>query len=296
MKVPVTILRAGIITTVAGAPLVEQSANPTYFFTFGNSYTMTSFSASGEQPSPSNPMGNPSLGTGTTTGGINWVGYLTTQQNTSLVQSYNLAIGGASIDNEIIKTQSPDMVSQVNTFQNVYSQKPESAPWTGENAVFGFWIGINDAGWGYSSTDANQIVPKLMDRYESLIENIYNDGGRKFLLINVPPTSRSPNFISQGEDAMAKHAAWVDVFNKELASMIEGFKGKHSDVTTVLYDSYAFMSKVLNSPTEYEFPDATCIDDDGERCVWWNDYHPGKKYHRFQAEDMKGVLGSLGPW
>lgn len=67
-------------------------------------------------------------------------------------------------------------------------------------------------------------------------------------------------------------------------------------VTTVLYDSSAFMNKVLNSPAEYGFPDATCIDDDGESCVWWNDYHPGQKYHRLQAEDMKGVLGSLGAW
>lgn len=78
---------------------------------------------------------------------------------------------------------------------------------------------------------ASQIVPRLMDRYESLIERIYNDGGRKFLFINVPPTSRSPKFISQGEDAMTKHTAWIDVFNKELPSMVEGFKGKHSDVS-----------------------------------------------------------------
>lgn len=76
-----------------------------------------------------------------------------------------------------------------------------------------------------------------MDRYESLIESIYNDGGRKFLFLNVPPTSKSPNFISQGEDAMTKHAAWVDIFNKGLASMIEGFKGKHSDVSVLAMSS-----------------------------------------------------------
>lgn len=106
-------------------------------------------------------MGNPALGTqtppgtayhthqdytgaGTTTGGLNWVGYLTTEQNASVVLSYNLAIGGASIDNSIVQTANPDMVSQVQTFESTYSDKPEVAAWDTESAVFGFWIGINE--------------------------------------------------------------------------------------------------------------------------------------------------------
>ena len=56
------------------------------------------------------------------------------------------------------------------------------------------------------------------------------------------------------------------------------------------------MSKVLNDPTAYGFPDATCINDDGTSCVWWNNYHPGMKYHSLQAADMKKYLGSLGGW
>lgn len=70
-----------------------------------------------------------------------------------------------------------------------------------------------------------------MDRYESLVEKVYADGGRKFLFLNVPPTSRSPKFINQGDGVVKKHAAWVDVFNNGLVSMVDGFKGKHSDVS-----------------------------------------------------------------
>ena len=106
-------------------------------------------------------MGNPALGssphlppqptlltegkgTGTTGGGINWIGYLTTVDNASLVLSYNLAIGGAGIDNTIVNTTYPDMASQVATFEEAYSRKPPSAPWGCEDAVFGWWIGINE--------------------------------------------------------------------------------------------------------------------------------------------------------
>lgn len=56
------------------------------------------------------------------------------------------------------------------------------------------------------------------------------------------------------------------------------------------------MTKVLDSPAKYGFPDATCINGDGTSCVWYNDYHPGQKFHQLQAEDMKKHLGSLGAW
>lgn len=195
------------------------------------------------------------IGSGTTTGGINWVGFLTTQDNDSLVLSYNLAFGGAVIDNSIIKgSQKCDMVCQVDLFQSTYSSKPESAPWTSENAVFGFWIGINEfssslpqkrvvkwlmtsdsAGNGYSNTDPNEIIPKLMKRYESLVEKIYSDGGRKFLFLNVPPTSRTPSFLAQGSDVQKTHMEWVAVYNKQLASMVKGFETDHPDVSLFLW-------------------------------------------------------------
>ena len=62
----------------------------------------------------------------------------------------------------------------------------------------------------------------------------------------------------------------------------------------MLYDSWSFMTDVLDNPTEYGFQDATCINEDGVSCVWWNDYHPSSKYHQLQAEDMKAVLAPLG--
>lgn len=89
-------------------------------------------------------------------------------------------------------------------------------------------------GWAYSSTDANVVVSKLIARYEELVEKIYADGGRKFLFLNVPPTSRSPNMLSQGSDAVKKHAAWLDVFNKGLQSMVKDFKTNHSDVVFII--------------------------------------------------------------
>ncbi|KAL2863830.1 SGNH/GDSL hydrolase family protein [Aspergillus lucknowensis] len=296
MKLLLSCLVAGAIPMALAHPWRRQASNTTYFFTLGNSYTQTGFSTTGEQPSPSNPMGNPPLGTGTTTGGANWVGYLTTEQNASLVLSYNLAIGGATIDDALVASYAGDLVQQVDTFEQTYSSKPESAPWTSGNAVFGFWIGINDIGNAYYNTDANTFVPQLMDRLGSLVQQIIDAGGRKFLFLNVPPTSRSPMFIAQGEAVMEQHAAYVEVYNQQLESLATSLNSNATGVTAIVYDSWTFMTAVLDDPTEYGFPDATCINPDGISCVWWNDYHPSAKYQQLQAEDMKAVVAPLGAW
>lgn len=84
------------------------------------------------------------LGVGTSAGGTIWVGYLTTAENVTLVLSYNLAVGGASIGNNIVQAYPNDLVSQIGVFQSTYKNMPASAPWDSEDAVFAFWIGINE--------------------------------------------------------------------------------------------------------------------------------------------------------
>lgn len=69
--------------------------------------------------------------------------------NKSLVLTYNLAFGGATIDSKLVTPYVPTVKSltdQVNQFLATYSEKPASAPWRSENTLFSVWIGINDIG------------------------------------------------------------------------------------------------------------------------------------------------------
>lgn len=78
-------------------------------------------------------------------GGTNWVGYLTAFFNTSIVLNYNLAVSGATISNSLVNGVVGDFVYQVESdFETHYVSKPASAPWNSSNAVFAFWIGINE--------------------------------------------------------------------------------------------------------------------------------------------------------
>lgn len=48
------------------------------------------------------------------------------------------------VDNSLVNGEVEDMVMQPATFQSIYANKPEIAPWSSSGAVFGFWIGINE--------------------------------------------------------------------------------------------------------------------------------------------------------
>ena len=74
---------------------------------------------------------------------------MTTVYNKSLVLTYNLAYGGATIDANLVTPYLPTVKSltdQVNQFLASYVDWPASQPWASENALFSVWIGINDIG------------------------------------------------------------------------------------------------------------------------------------------------------
>ena len=118
----------------------------------GDSYTQTGFDPTSTLPSPGNVLGNPPYPGFTATGGENWVDYVTTQYNKSLILTYNYAYGGATIDASLVVPFEPTVLSltdQVNQFLSGAGTKPASTPWTSSDSLFSVFIGINDIGNSY---------------------------------------------------------------------------------------------------------------------------------------------------
>jgi hypothetical protein len=141
----------------------------------GDSYTQTGFTPTGTLPAVGNPLGNPPYPGYTATGGENWVDYVTTANNRSLLFTYNYAYGGATIDANLVTPYEPTVLSltdQVNQFLNSVASKPASTPWTSANALFSIWIGINDIGNSYYLTgDRAASVFHFSSRSSFLIYN-----------------------------------------------------------------------------------------------------------------------------
>lgn len=162
----------------------------------GDSYSTTSFYIQGGYPSASDPIGQPALPGSTTSGGLNWVGLVTSQLNTTLVLTYDWAYYGADTSNAIINTGvTTDFIAQVGEFEEYLVPAPSEAPWTADDTTVFVWMGINDVGECFWESSLYPTCPidEVMETYFGLLGDLYNDGVRNFVLLMVPRRSTVSN-------------------------------------------------------------------------------------------------------
>ncbi|KAL4744094.1 hypothetical protein BDV11DRAFT_165783 [Aspergillus similis] len=288
-----------------------------HLFSFGNSYTTTSFNASSIQPSPENPMGNPPLGTvhdpirslerhdnidptgsGTAADSINWVGYLATVYNDTTVLSYNHAVYGATVNNTVVPGVPHDLAYQVSrVFEPHYclpvgSEAKSGERWTPEAALFTVWIGINDIYSLSQRTAPFKDMSSILRSYFNLVDRLHDCGARNFLIFNVPPCDRSPKILTLEPSDIRLYSAVTEEFNRQLLDAVEQWQLANPDSAMTTYDAWSFFTQILDSPQGYGFVDGMCI---GARkgCVWWDDFHPVSALHRLLAADIGRFLGWL---
>ncbi|KAF5025527.1 hypothetical protein F66182_2432 [Fusarium sp. NRRL 66182] len=271
-----------------------------YFITFGDSYSQTGFDVNGQKPSSSNPLGNPPFPGWTAAGGANWIGSMVKEQNNSLVLSYNFAYGGATVDANIVKPYADtvlSMVDQVNQYSTTVGKRPDYAPWTSSNALAGVWIGVNDVGNSYYLSNAADVAERATSRYFELLKSLYDSGLRQFVLLSVPPTNLSPLMLKQGAESNALLVKSITLYNSLLSSKLKTFKKANSGVRAILVDTSVPFNKAIKNPNAYGAPDATCFNENGISCLWFNDYHPGVAINKLVAEEVaKKLEGSGFKW
>jgi hypothetical protein len=189
----------GLLSHLFGSGVTPEKASHVsgtkYLFVFGDSYTATGFDINGTKPSTRNPIGNPDLPGWTSSGGLNWPGYLATELNTSLTYAYVLAVGGSTVDNSIIPAYSPwvpSLSDQVRTWTAHLAPRPGYTPWNPKNALFAVWIGVNDVGNSFSQPGEEVRLNRDLDRLFDLLGKLYANGARRFALLNIPRKSSPP--------------------------------------------------------------------------------------------------------
>ncbi|KAF6748731.1 fungal cellulose binding domain-containing protein [Ephemerocybe angulata] len=269
------------------------SKSPNYWFSFGDSYTQTGFDPTGVLPSVGNPLGNPPYPGWTSTGGENWVDYVATKYNKSVLLTYNYAYGGAVINETLVTPWQPGLkhlTDQVAQFLEGAGPKKGGEKWTGVNSLFSVFIGINDIGnsW-YLEGDRDAFAEVLLDNYFQLVQKLYDIGGRSFLFVLVPPIDRSPMMAAYGPESQAGEKKVLAGFNSRLINRVELFGKSNSGVKTYIYDSVAQYNEILDNPTKYGFKDALSYGPDPDE-FWGNDYHPSSYAHKFFGERVAQVL------
>jgi phospholipase/lecithinase/hemolysin len=305
-----------LITAISlTTPTASAQEQLLHFFVFGDSYTDSGFNISGPQPSPSQPFGNPSVGTSpddllgnrditnkTSANGPLWTQYLTVIYNTTTTLLYDFAISGSSIpdgfSSQILNEYEPQYASQFSSNLTSYGS------WNANNSIFASWIGINDINWCsalFSSTpsDFSTCLPPRLDMYFSLMTSLYNTGARNFFFVNLPPLFRAPMVTQHGADIIENYRQGVTLFNSQLLpAYVANFTASHEGVRSIVYDAYSLFSEILDRPHWYGFKDNTsytCIGcTNGTGDFWANNYHPTTQVHERLARDMVANLTAVG--
>lgn len=227
--------------------------------TSGDSYTRTLFSISGTKPSADNPIGNPPFPGTTTDAGLNWIDYLVTAYNTSLTLSYNFAVGGSTVDNNVIPSitsGAKSLVEQTATFAANLGPKPSYAPWTSSNTLFAIWFGINDIDLSYTYSDEGKLFTDIFDTYWKQLDIMYYYGGRNFALLTVPreflnstmvdlvralidkpATNKSPKILARNSTVQATYTASIASWNALVKNIAAEFQSERSGTTVKVIDT-----------------------------------------------------------
>nr|VWO99144.1 Plp [Ganoderma boninense] len=247
--------------------------NANFWFAFGDSYTARGFNTSGTVPAPGNPFGNPAY-PGATGVGANWLDFDTVEFNKSLTLTYDYAVGGSTINGTLVPSSrgTRSLVVQVNDFKGQVGKRPAFAPWTGKNALFSIWFGINDINLTYN---------KGGDRDADL-------GARNFLFINIPPMYRTPLMLKKPLSVRYVEKDVITGFNSKLATRVKSFAAKYPSAKTYLWDANTAFHQVLDNPKKYGFTNITGYGQPGD--LWGNSFHPSSQAHHLWANEIAALL------
>lgn len=218
----------------------------------GDSYSETAFSVSGTQPSTANPIGNPAFPGDTSSDGANWVSYLTGTYNQSLLLTYNFATSGATLNTSIIASESLSVQEELTEY--FLADYADSDVWDASTSLFTVWVVINDVDLSYTYTNmTNTTYVTLFEHYRALVDTLYEEGARNFMLINVPPIDRAPvttGFSTAATRVPECHAAIAN-WNERLQDLQTDLTAAYSDATVFYIDANTLFNDVIDDPTEF---------------------------------------------
>ncbi|KAH8197765.1 hypothetical protein TruAng_008054 [Truncatella angustata] len=218
----------------------------------GDSYSRVGFTSTGTQPSASNPFGNTAT---TSSGGNNWVQFLTLKYNESAFLTYDYALSGATVNVSIIEnTIGVDIVTEADTFLSAYGS---NSTFGGGGIIYAFWIGINDINKSYLGDDYAgidlDIYAEVIDSYYQVVSKLYDSGARNFLFLNVPPLEKAPTILQSSSNSTKyplMQRAVAD-YNEKLYKMVRQVRHNFAYTSVFFYDAHALFDAVLADPSQY---------------------------------------------
>lgn len=200
----------------------------------------------------------------------------------------NYAVGGATTfddGNFLINLVVPDDVEdQVDAYLNIHT------PAGGE--LFIVEGGSNDLLSG-GITDVSIPAGNL----EGFITDLYNAGGRNFLVPNLPPLGQIPGEVG-GPDEMVLDMRSAQ-FNLELSNRLDNLDQNLAGIMIHRVDFYAGVQAVLQDPNAFGFtnvteqafdPDTNLVVPNPNQYLFWDNIHPTAPAHLLLGDLAADVI------
>jgi len=289
----------------------------------GDSYSETGFNPDGQLPTPEDPLGNPpDHNAWTSANGPNWAVLLPTIYNQSLLRTVNLAHGGATVDQNLIPQYHPAVRSLSRQVREQFIPKfggfspPKDFSWKQEDTLFMLWMGINDVHNSFAWQNKSDVQYKTLATYASLVDQLYQAGGRNFLFMTIPPTDLSPITMHEGAAVQAAERGDITVWNDNVLQMAKELYARYNDVTSFVFDTHALFTQIINNPCshpetcDYKIVDEWCPayknmlpqtmymkHDDCEysidKYLWKDALHPTFRIHNATAKMVSQFLAAV---
>ena len=130
---------------------------------------------------------------------------------------------------------------------------------------------FQDVGNAWGKSNWSTLIGQIMDQYFNQTQTLYNSGARRFLFLTTPPIERTPSVQSGGDANVKAEGAAVKQYNDALKARVAKFAAANPQAKTYIVDTTVPFTKALDNPKEYGADNATCYDESGTKCLWWND-------------------------
>jgi phospholipase/lecithinase/hemolysin len=111
-----------------------------------------------------------------------------------------------------------------------------------------------------------------MDQYINQTQTLRDvAGARSFLFLTVPPIQLSPMVLAQGAENVAAEGKAVEQYNAALKERVEEFAKANKGVEVAVVETAGPFMEAINNPKVYGADNASCFDESGTKCLWWND-------------------------
>lgn len=179
-----------------------------------------------------------------------------------------------------------------------YAQMPDIS-----TTCFTIWSGGNDVIY-YVEDDTPVTPQQICDHIAKAITALYHEGGRYFVVPNLPPLGDKPNYLKV-QAYHDKANDFVNEYNPLLQTRLELLKQQLSGVTIVPFDVYSVFLDVIMHPGTYHltyvkepaftpnddpFEDYGSVVSDPDEYLFWDNTHPTRVGHAIIAQALQIVV------